>query len=192
MMISETIQNYGYFTIFVVSIFEGEPVLILSGIAAQRGLIDMRAVVFLTFLSAVASDSMFFLIGKYKGMRWLEKSKIAQKIFSKPHRFLSHNPRKMSFSLRFMYGLRNVIPFSLGTTDLSYRTFFLYNTASAAVWALMFGAIGYYVGDVAKDFFADFGLVQYASIFGIFILGTMIHLLFNYVKRRFVAKKIVS
>jgi membrane protein DedA with SNARE-associated domain len=52
----------------------------------------------------------------------------------------------MIFSFRFLYGLRTVAPFVIGTSSVSAKKFIVLNAAGAFVWELVVGSGGYLFG----------------------------------------------
>lgn len=48
---------------------------------------------------------------------------------------------------RFLYGLRTVTPFVLGSSQVSYLLFTLLNLIGAGTWAIVIGVAGYYFGN---------------------------------------------
>jgi hypothetical protein len=53
-------------------------------------------------------------------------------------------------AFRFLYGLRLLSPFVIGTTHISYRRFLLLNAMAALVWAGIFATLGFVLGDAAQ------------------------------------------
>ena len=51
---------------------------------------------------------------------------------------------------RFLYGLRTVTPFALGTMGIRPLHFFVLNALGAAVWATVFSALGYLLGSALE------------------------------------------
>ena len=62
------------------------------------------------------------------------------------HRILERYPVLLILGFRFLYGLRTVTPFALGTSRLPYLLFTVLNVIGAGIWAIAIGLAGFYFG----------------------------------------------
>ena len=58
-------HQYAYLILFLWCILEGELALILGGILAHKGYIDIRLAIFIAGLGAFVGDQIYFYIGRY-------------------------------------------------------------------------------------------------------------------------------
>ncbi len=56
-------------------------------------------------------------------------------------------PVLLILGFRFLYGLRTVTPFVLGTSGVSYSLFTLLNVIGAGIWAIAIATAGFYFGN---------------------------------------------
>jgi membrane protein DedA with SNARE-associated domain len=144
--LEQLVANYGYVAVFFGTFLEGETILVLGGIAAQQGLLDLSGVMLAAFSGSLMGDQLAFVIGRRWGRKILNrfpswKKRIA-KVEEKAARYLD----LWMLSFRFFYGLRNVTPFVLATGKVSMTRFASFNAAGAAIWAVAGAAGGYFFG----------------------------------------------
>jgi membrane protein DedA with SNARE-associated domain len=146
------IRDYGYFAILIGTFLEGETILILGGVAASLGSLELPLVMLAAFTGSSAGDQLYYFIGRWKGRALLDyfpRWKIpAQKVF---HHVERHK-NLVILSFRFFYGLRNVTPFVLGITRVETPRFVVLNLIGAAIWAVSFSLIGFLVGVAHERF----------------------------------------
>ena len=155
MPLEDLIVQYGYLALFVGTFLEGETILIVAGYLAQNGYLDLVLVIVSAFLGTFAGDQLFFFLGRSKGMRFLDKRPTwkakAKKVFSLLHR----HQVGVILGFRFLYGIRNITPFVIGSSGFNPLRFFVLNFLGALAWAIAFGSIGYHIGTVADSFLDD-------------------------------------
>lgn len=140
------VHNYGYLTILLGTFLEGEAVLILGGLTAQQGHLEIWYVILAAFIGGVIGDQVYFFAGRRYGRAALAKNATWQARTEQAHRILKRHRSWMILGLRFMYGLRTVTSFALGASCVSTRRFMLLHMIGAAVWAVVIGTGGYIFG----------------------------------------------
>ncbi len=149
------ISQYGYVALFVGTFLEGETILILGGIAAQQGMLDLPWVIGLAFLGSLAGDQTAFLVGRRWGRAILARfpswSGKVERIQSKMTRYLD----LWMLSFRFFYGLRNPTPFVLATCGVPLGRFSLLNAIGALAWAAAGAGGGYLFGHALEGVLGD-------------------------------------
>lgn len=150
-MIDQLISQYGYLAIFLGTFLEGETILVLGGFAAHRGLLWLPGVMVAAFLGSLASDQLFFFIGRRHGSAWLAKRPGWQANVERVRRLVARHDTLIILGFRFIYGVRNVTPLVLGMSAVSAWKFAGLNVIGAAVWAVAVGALGWFVGSAAKQ-----------------------------------------
>jgi membrane protein DedA with SNARE-associated domain len=150
-VIESLIGRYGYLAILVGTFLEGETILVLGGFAAHRGLLWLPGVMACAFVGSLASDQLFFYLGRRHGAAFLAKRPRLEAGVARARRLIDRYDTWVILSFRFLYGLRNVAPLALGMSRVSALRFALLNVIGAAVWAVLVAAIGWYVGSAAKQ-----------------------------------------
>lgn len=146
MNLEALLQDYGYYAILIGTFLEGETILILGGVAAQMGSLDIALVMLCAFVGSSAGDQLYYFIGRWKGEallntfpRWKEPAARAEKHIHKHQNLII-------LTFRFFYGLRNVTPFMLGICKVKATRFVPLNLIGAAVWAFSFAMAGFILG----------------------------------------------
>ncbi|MCL1834101.1 MAG: DedA family protein [Leptospirales bacterium] len=175
------IHDYGYWAIIIGTFLEGETILVLGGIVAQQGLLDLYTVMLCAFCGSYAGDQLAFSIGRHYGAKILERKpkwkEKADYLFGKSARFLD----LWMVIFRFFYGLRNPTPWVLGAGDISYKRFLLLNGIGAALWAVLVSYGGYAFADLIESFM---GKMRVISIMLIFIIIFIIIIFIWYIFRK--------
>ncbi|MEQ1543528.1 DedA family protein [Methyloglobulus sp.] len=129
------LREYGYSILFLWSILEGEMGLIMGGIMAHTGDLNVFMAIFVAGLGGFAGDQIYFYIGRFNKGLIQRKLHRQRRKFAIAHLLLKKYGWPIIFMQRYMYGLRTVIPMSIGITKYSAKKFALINLISAWVWA---------------------------------------------------------
>ncbi len=155
---------YGYYIVFIGTFLEGETILILAGFLAHRGYMDFRYVVLFAFLGSLIGDQIYFFIGRYRGSPMLTKHQRWKSKIEVFNRFLRKYNILVILLFRFLYGLRTVAPFAIGMSDVSIQRFILLNAASALLWSVIIGAVGFLFGHAVDHIMGDIKEIEIAVI----------------------------
>lgn len=155
MSLQDWVVQYGYLALFIGTFLEGETILIVAGYLAQDGMLDLPLVIVAALFGSFGGDQTFFYIGHFKGIRFLERRPALQSSAAKAFRLLHRHQIAVILGFRFLYGIRNVTPFVIGSSGYSPLRFFLLNFLGALVWAIAFASFGYHLGNVAETLLED-------------------------------------
>lgn len=170
MDLTHLLSTYGYFALFIGTFLEGETILILAGFAAFNGHLSLPLAILAAFAGSFAGDQTAFYVGRYN-KRFLEtRLKKWECRIEKVHRLLEKHQILVLISFRFIYGFRNITPFAVGTTNVSPLRFFSLNAIGAALWAVIFGVGGFYLGDVLEQFLQEAKWWVAGGIFGLLLV----------------------
>ena len=145
-MLEPLLNAYGYPLILVGTFLEGETILVLGGVSAHMGYLSIEWVIACGFAGTLLGDQLYFYLGRRYGTNFLEKRPAWQTRSQRIHRILDRHPVLLILGFRFLYGLRTVTPFVVGTSNVSYLLYSLLNFVGAALWALAVGLAGFYFG----------------------------------------------
>lgn len=151
--LKHVIAHYGYLALFIGTFLEGETILLLAGFAAQSPEfhLDLTMVILAAFGGSLAGDQTAFFVGRYWGRKCIARNEKWQSRADRVQVMLKKYHEALILSFRFFYGLRNLTPFVLGSSDICARKFFLLNAVGAAVWATAFALIGYLCGSLLEN-----------------------------------------
>ncbi len=151
----EFIRNYGYAAIFIGTFFEGETVLVVGGFLAHRTYLELPFVVAAAFFGTLLGDQMYYYLGRFKGVEFLEKRPRWRRKSARVRRLLRRHQTLVVLSFRFIYGIRTITPFMIGASKVPPLRFLALNVIGALVWAIAVGAAGFYLGRTVELFLAD-------------------------------------
>ena len=162
------IQHYGYFFVFIATLFEGETVVALAGFAAFQEYLDLEWVILAAFLGGMCGDQIFFYFGRFRGKEFVEaRPKLSERV-KKIHALMERHQNLLIFGSRFIYGFRILIPVIFGTSKVSGLRFFIFNFFGAAVWATMFSSLGYFLGNALETYIVHFHRAEKYVLIGVF------------------------
>jgi len=154
--LSGFIKDYGYFALFVGTFLEGETILVLGGLAAAAGDLDLRWVIVVAFCGSLAGDQTVFFIGRFLGTRILGRLTAhrpwRQARVDKVHRLLERHHVLLLLGFRFLYGLRNIIPLVVGSSEVKTSRFIFLSVIGAAIWAVTVATGGFLFGHALELF----------------------------------------
>lgn len=110
MSLETLISTYGYAAIGIGAFLEGETILILGGLAAHRGYLELPWVIVCAFLGTLFGDQLYFYIGRTKGKALLERRPHWKSKSEKVFLLLNRHQVWVILGFRFLYGLRTVTP----------------------------------------------------------------------------------
>lgn len=135
--------------ILIGFVFPGETAVILGGVAASRGHVNLGALIVVVVACAIAGDTVGYLVGQKWGARLL-RARMLRRRHRTLNRVLDQLNRRGAiavFVARFTAFLRAVVPGLSGMSSMPYRVFLPANAAGGVVWGTLFCVVGYVVGD---------------------------------------------
>ena len=188
MDLQSMIENYGYAAILVGTFLEGETILVLAGLAAQRGYLTLSGVIFAAFLGSLSGDQLFFYLGRKHSQAVLSRRPAWKQKVEKVHKLLNRFQTPMILGFRFLYGLRTVSPFVIGMGPVSFKKFILLNAAGALCWAAAVGCGGYLFGHALEVIIGEVKSYEVYLMGSVAIVGALIWVSHFYRRRRRLAK----
>jgi membrane protein DedA with SNARE-associated domain/membrane-associated phospholipid phosphatase len=156
---------------FVGLIAPGETTILVGGVVAGQGQINIFALIALVWACAVAGDVTSFMLGRKLGRGFLErhgpKVKITHERLAQVERFFDRHGGKAVLIGRFVGLIRAVAPFIAGSSRMPLRRFLPYDIIGAGLWGTTFCVLGYV-------FWQSFGTVANYAGRGAVALGTVI------------------
>ena len=172
-----------YIGIFCGIFFEGEMVMVSSVIAAHHGYLKLWIVFTIGVTGTYASDSFYFLLGRKKGKEWLNKHTRFKDRYALIDRQLDRYPILIFLIYRYMYGFRTIAPLVIGASSTPTSKFFILSAFSTLIWAVSYGAVGYFFGEVIKTRLGHIENIEKYIIAILLLAGGAIFVLYR-VRRR--------
>lgn len=125
----------------------GETAIIVGGVVAGQGQIDIVLLIAIAWVTAVAGDLTSFFIGRKLGRAFLVKHgprvKIDERRIEQVEAFYDKHGGKAVFLGRFVGLVRAVSPFIAGSSGMRTRRFLPYDVLAAGIMVTAFSLLGY-------------------------------------------------
>ncbi len=132
---------------FVGLVAPGETAVVLGGVVAAQGEIDLALLLPLAWLSAAAGDLVSFLLGRRLGRRFLlergPRLGVSHARLAQVEAFFDRHGPKAILIGRFIGIIRAVAPFLAGASGMRLRAFVPWSLLGTAAWATTFTLVGY-------------------------------------------------
>ena len=139
---------FGEAALFIGFVLPGETSVIVAGVVASRGHVNIEVLIGLVILSAIVGDSVGYEVGRRYGDRLLRLPVIRQRQAAL-HRALAGLAERgplYVFLGRFTAFLRAVMPGLAGLSGMRYRRFLVANALGGIAWGTAYSLLGYYAG----------------------------------------------
>jgi undecaprenyl-diphosphatase len=163
---------------FVGLIAPGEFTVIVGGVIAGQGTIELVPLLALVWACCIAGDTTSFFVGRRLGRSFIEKHgpkvKITPARLTQVEGYFQRHGGKTILIGRFIGLVRAVAPFIAGSSGMPYRRFIPYSVLGTGLWSAAYTMLGYL-------FYRSFEKV--ASIAGraTLVFGTLVALIFGVV-----------
>jgi membrane protein DedA with SNARE-associated domain len=180
--IDDLVTSYGLPLLFVLIFVEtagvplpGETALIVAGILASQGKLDITYVIVVAAVAAILGDNTGYWIAREWGRALIERSPrlqgVAARTLPRTERFFERHGGKTIFLARFVAFLRFTAAWAAGLGKMHWLHFFVWNAAGGIAWAVTIGLVSYYAGRAAADAINKYGLYAGAAVVAIVVLG---------------------
>lgn len=192
MSLERLVHEWGYLAVLVGTFLEGETILVIAGVAAQQGHLQLQYVMVAAFCGSLVSDQLAFFIGRRWGMRWLTKKPGRAERYERARALIDRHQILITLLFRFLYGLRNVIPFALGMSRMKTSRYVALNVIGAAVWAVVLAVLGWAFGAAAEMMVNDVKASQRWILLGVVIAGVLFWAWYKWRERKKLRKRIAE
>lgn len=184
MDLKSLIESYGYAAILIGTFLEGETILVLAGMAAHQGYLDLSWVILAAFTGSLSGDQLFYYLGRKHSQAVLVRRPTWKKKIQTVYRMLSRFQNLLILSFRFLYGLRTVTPFVIGMSPVSIKKFIILNAAGALVWAIVVGSCGYIFGQGLEILIGRIKHNELLVFAGVALLGLLAWTVYFYLRKK--------
>jgi membrane-associated protein len=169
-------------TALIGFVIHGELVLLVGGVAAERGDASLILILALAAVAAVAGDLVSYLLGRRLGRPFVElhgaRIRIGAERLARVDGFFARHGGKAVVLGRFTGFLRGTLPFVAGSSGMGLRRLIPFSALSALVWTATFVVIGYAFSesvDKAGDTATRVALIAVVLVTAAFIIRTRLH-----------------
>ncbi len=151
MHLSALLEHYGYLAVFIAGLFEGETILMLGAYAVHQGYLSLWPLVACGAAAAFLADQFYFHLGRRKGAALMEKRPAMARHIARVNGFVSRHPVATVFLMRFAWGLRIVLPATLGMGRMRASVFAALCVPASIVWATVIAVFGLKLTELAHS-----------------------------------------
>ncbi len=178
------IAQYGYFATLAGGLVESETVVLLAGLAAHRGLLDLGAVIAVAASATCAANQTLFHVGRLHGhslvARWPWMRPRVARVLEVAHR----HHRTLLLLYHFSVGIRAMTPFVLGMGRVRPLRFALLDTAITVTWTATLATLGFWLGDTLESRLPQLQRLEHAIVAALFGAGILFWIARRLWKRR--------
>ena len=139
---------FGEAALFIGFVLPGETSVIVAGVIASQGRLNVGLLCAVVVAAAVVGDTVGYEVGRHYGPRLLEM-RVFERRRAALDRALAALERRgptFVFVVRFTAFLRAVTPGLAGLSGMAYRRFLLANAAGGLIWGVAYALLGYFAG----------------------------------------------
>jgi len=170
----ENNQVLAYFVIFLGLIFEGEFILLTTGVLAYLGGLDFGFALLFVLCGGVGKTLLGYYIGEVIHKRWRDTKfvKYLEHRVTDVMPNFSHKPFWSIFISKFIMGVNHLVIIFSGFKKINYKTYIKAEFISTAIWAPLLLSLGYFFGYTALSVSRE--VWRFSLIVLIFIIGFLI------------------
>lgn len=178
------VQEHGYAITLVGSILEGEFVMLLAGLAAHRGYLNLPLVMAIGAIGATIGGQILFAFGRRYGGAMLARLPLLRPAADQVNELLARRAVWAILAVRVIYGLRTVGPAVIGMSNVSVYTFALYNAVGATIWSICFVGAGYMIGEALTTMLGHLHRIERPVAAGVVLVAIAVAVWYRWRRRR--------
>jgi len=177
----------------------GDSLLVVAGLFAAAGKLNLAVLMGLLFVAAVIGDTVGYLSGRKMGRAIFSKPKsrfFNPKHIAKAHAFYEKHGGKTIVLARFVPIVRTFAPIVAGAAEMTYRNFIFYNIFGGLLWIVSMLSAGYFLGGLVEQFMRNvFGIEGFLledhidKVVIVVVFLSILPIIFEFVKARREAKR---
>ncbi len=136
--------------------FPGDSLLVVAGLFAAAGKLNVFVLLSTLFVAAVVGDAVGYYTGLKAGPRIFSRQKsllFKPSHLQKAHAFYEKYGGKTIIIARFVPIVRTFAPIVAGAAKMPYRRFFMFNVVGGFLWVFSMTLAGYFLGGVVERAF---------------------------------------
>jgi membrane-associated protein len=134
----------------------GDSLLVVAGLFAATGKLNLAILISTLFLAAVVGDAVGYFTGARMGPRLFTRQKsllFRPSHLQKAHAFYEKYGGKTIVIARFVPIVRTFAPLVAGAAEMPYRNFVIFNVLGGLLWVSSMLLSGYFLGSLLKSKF---------------------------------------
>jgi membrane protein DedA with SNARE-associated domain len=166
------LEQYRYWIIFPIAIFEGPIIIVISGFLVSLGYLNGIVVYCVVLVADIIGDSIYYSIGKYWGKStWIKKVGKFVGYNEESEKFLEEHFKKHKVKTfligKVTHGLGGSIQIASGIAKVRYLEFFWLSILGTAPKALALLLLGFFVGsyyETINNYLQNIALFTISSV----------------------------
>jgi membrane protein DedA with SNARE-associated domain len=154
MEIEEVLKRWGLLAVFVGAATEGEVTMLLAGVMAHVGFVDLVSAIAVGTLGGLAEDFVAYGIGRVRADA-VRASPLYRRVGPTVERLMATLGVWQLVVARFIYGTNLATMFLWGVRALSLSLFLPLGFAGCAIWASVLAGLGYAMSRSAAALIGD-------------------------------------
>ena len=195
---------YVYFGLFFIIFAEtglavgfflpGDSLLVVAGLFAAAGKLNLWIMLFSLFVAAVVGDAVGYYSGRKMGKAIFSRPKsrlFNPKHLEKAHAFYEKYGGKTIIIARFVPIVRTFAPIVAGAAEMSYKKFLVYNVFGGFFWVTSMLLTGYFLGGLVETAVQNlFGIEGFKledhidKVVIVIVFLSILPMIFEYLKSR--------
>ncbi len=204
-MLLDKLGIYVYFGLFFIVFAEtglavgfflpGDSLLVVSGLFAAAGKLNITLILIAFFLGSVIGDNTGYWTGRVMGKTIFNRE---NSFIFKPSRvekarhFFEKYGAKTIILARFVPIVRTFAPIVIGATEMPYLRFLTFSILGGALWIFSMVLLGYFVGGLIETAFGIRLEDHIEKVVVVVVLISILPPLIEFLKRRFEKRKAVE
>jgi membrane protein DedA with SNARE-associated domain len=141
------IARWGYWATALGGMVESETVVLLAGLAAHRGLLELPGVIAAAGFGTFGVNQLLFHLGRRHGHALLARFPRLQPRAQGVLAFAHRHRRTLVFLYHFTVGIRAMTPFVLGMSRVRPLRFAAVDVVVTFSWIATLATLGFWLGD---------------------------------------------
>jgi membrane protein DedA with SNARE-associated domain len=124
---------------------------ILAGLAASQGKLALGPAITLMSVGGWVATTLLYILGRWRG-RWVRRRfpKVGVTV-KRLLRAVRRRPWRSALAVRFVFGLRLLLPLACGAAHLRLDIYLLGSLVSSVLWSALFAYLGFWFGEAAMQ-----------------------------------------
>jgi membrane protein DedA with SNARE-associated domain len=165
------LHDYGYLAVGTSLLLEnaglplpGETVLIAASLLAGRGVFDITFLLPFAWAAATIGNTVGYAIGRYGShalvVHYGARIGITAERLERMERSFDRYGAWLLLAARFVVVARSLSGIAVGTLEMKWGRFLVFNALGAALWVGWWGTLAYWLGHRFLDLFHRFGRIE--------------------------------
>lgn len=183
MKIEALLVQHGILAVLLFATFEGDLTLILAGVVAHLGYLDLGSAILAGAAGNFIGDTVWYTLGRMHSVR-LRNSRLYRRVGPTIERFARKLGVWELLVARAVYGTRNASMLFWGLNSLSFARFAAVDGLGCVAWSAIFATLGYALSGSAEALIGHVKRIELFLLFALIIAGLSVYLLTRLIKRK--------